>query len=166
MHLRLPHRWLVPLVERVRQQVTRTRQVRIAGTDVAYRFYEGDADTTGLTGCYDESGIIFVSEDVARINPWYADLVAYHEHLEITAKRAGSSHARAHRRALVGSLLATRTVLPDPEQLHAFLVWQIGIYSRAKVPDPDGVIAEVEDELGRECVRKGRLLEVITRHML
>jgi hypothetical protein len=162
----LPHRFLVELAERMKQGVTHTRGARFGDIDVVYNVYKGDAEITELVAGYDESGTIFVVEDLVRENPLLADLTAYHEYLEIAYKRVGNSHARAHRRAFIGELLAAKASIHDLAQLHAFLDWRIGGYPRTKVPDPDSVIAELENELLQDRVRKGRLLAVITRQML
>ena len=166
MTVRLPHPWLVALVNRVKLQVTGIHHVRISEVDLVYSSYRGDADTADLIGIYDESGNIYIEEGLTMRDARFADLVAYHEFLEISAKRAGSSHARAHRRAVVGSLIAAKEHLPDLDQMHAFLDWQIGAYPREKVGDPGTVIAEIENELLRDCLGKGRLLDIVTRHRL
>lgn len=134
--------------------------------NVVYGIYQGDDETAGLIGGYDESGSIFVVEKLVQREPQFADLVAYHEYLEITSKRARSSHARAHRRAIVETLLAAKALLHDPHHLHAYMFWWVGAYSAAKVPDPGLVIDQLEEQLRQDRVRKERLLEVITRHML
>jgi hypothetical protein len=151
--VRLPHPELVELAERVKQRTTGTRRTRIADTDVVYRIYQGDARTDGLIGCYDASGRIFVVEDLVQLDPHFADLVNYHEHLEVMYKRAGSSHARAHRRALAEELLATQEVLRDRQHQRAFFSWRIGAYPRAKVPEPGLVIDAFDDLLRQEPIR-------------
>ena len=156
--VRLPHPFLVPLAERVKLQVIRIRRVRISEGDLVYGIYRGDSDTASIVGIYDESGNIFVEEGLVRRDARFADLVAYHEILEITAKRTGCSHARAHRRALVGSLIAAKTYLTDLERVHSYLDWLIGAYPQAKVTDPDVVIAEIENELLKDHVGRGDCL--------
>ncbi len=166
MSVRLPHRYLVELAERMKRNTAHTRRAQLGDIDVVYGVYKGDNETAGIIGCYDESGNIFVVEDLFRLDPQFADLVAYHEFLEVTYKQTGNSHARAHRRAIVGELLAARASLGDPVRLHAYVSWRIGAYPAVKVPDPDIVIEQLEKLLLHDRVRKGRLLEVITRHML
>ena len=166
MAVRLPHPFLVPLAERVKQQVIRIRHVRISEVDLVYGIYRGDSDTTDLVGIYDESGNIYVEEGLAQRDARFADLVAFHEYLEITAKRAGYGHARAHRQALVGSLIAAKAFLADWDEMHKYLGWLIGAYPQAKVADPEIVIAEIENELLEDCVGKRRLLNIVTLHML
>lgn len=79
MIVRLPHPELVELVGRIQRSITQTRRARIADTDVVYGIYQGDAETAALIGGYDESGRIFVVEDLVQHDPQFADLVAYHE---------------------------------------------------------------------------------------
>lgn len=166
MTVRLPHRHVAELVKRMKRNTTQARRAQFGDIDVVYGVHEGDSETAGMTGCYDESGDIFVLADLVRLDPQFADLVAYHEHLEVIYKRAGNSHARAHRRAIVGELLAAKALMGDAARLHAYVSWRIGAYPVAKVPDPGVVIEQLEQLLLLYPVRKGRLLEAITRHRL
>ena len=160
--LGLPHPELVSIIDRLKQRATGSRTANAGGYRFTYQVYEPDPSVIGLDACYNEAGHILVSRDLVKIDGRTADLVAWHEFVEIEMKRRGQSHARAHRRAYIEELLAAKELFGEPASLRTYLDWRIGSYPRSKVPDPLGVVAVLMDELKRDRPRKGKLLQIVT----
>ncbi len=115
---------------------------------------------------YDGGGTIYVSEDLLDPDARVADLTAYHEHVEIRHKRAGRSHAYAHRRAYVEELLAAKALFAGPGELLRYLRRRIGGYPEWKVPDPEAVAERLQGILSVDKPLRGELLRAITEHRL
>jgi hypothetical protein len=165
MALRLPHPELAGLFEAVKRHVVGTRLASIAGTAVQYSVFRFSAEAPDVA-FYDEGGAIYVSEDLVDEDARVADLTAYHEAVEIRHKRAGRSHAYAHRRAYVDELLAAKELFGGPGELSGYLRRRIGGYPQWKVPEPEAVAARLHGVLSEDKPRKGDLLGVITEHRL
>jgi len=166
MLVKLPHPELSALVGLVKDNVTSRRCAIIANKEIPYAVFRSIAEAEWSSAYYDETGNIFVAEDLVDLDQNFADLTVFHEHLEITYKRAGRSHAYAHRRALVEELLAAREHFGNSAALRGFLRWRIEGYSRSKVPAPETVIEQIEQLLGQQRPQKGKLLDVIRQHRL
>jgi hypothetical protein len=166
MRVRLPHPELSEIVRIVESRVTSTQHAVIAGLEIRYAVFRSDAETEWSAAYYDEAGNIFVAEDLVALNQNYADLTAFHEYLEIGYKRAGRSHAYAHRRAFVEELLAARDHFGEPAALRGYLRWRIEGYPQSKVPATEPVIKQFERILSQRRPLKGELLEVIKQHRL
>ncbi len=164
--LRLPHPELVGLLDNVKRSVVEARRAAVAGADIPYWVFRPDPETAVLGGCYDEGGTIYVAESHAGADGRYADLTAYHEHVEIRHKLAGRSHAYAHRRAYVEELLAAKGIFEEPGELLGYLRRRLKGYPEWKVSDPEAVAARLAQILADDRPRKGELLRAITEHRL
>ena len=91
------------LLGQIKDNVIGERACDIGGMEVRYVVFSWPGGDDPI-GSYDEEGTIYVSDNLLRTNPKDADLTAFHEQLEINRKRAGRSHAYAHRRALLAIL--------------------------------------------------------------
>jgi hypothetical protein len=134
--------------------------------EIPYAVFRSSAETEWSSAYYDEEGNIFVADDLVALDQTFAELTVFHEHLEIMYKRAGRSHAYAHRRAFVEELLAAQELFDEPEARRGYLRWRIGGYPRSKVPAPGPVIEQLAQILSRPRPRKGDLLAVIRAHRL
>lgn len=166
MRIRLPHPELAAITRRVASRVVSTHRVVIAGVEIPYAVFCSGAEAAWSPAYYDEEGRIFIADDLVALDQTYAELTVFHEHLEITYKRAGRSHAYAHRRAFVEELLAAREHLSSPSAFREHLHWRISGYPASKVPDPEPVIAQLEQILSQPRPRKGDLLAVIRAYRL
>jgi hypothetical protein len=166
MAVRLPHPELSALAREMKRRVSSTRQVEVAGTRVTYQVFEHDRDVTWLAVAYDEDGTIYVADELVGLDERYADLSALHEYEEIRHKRAGRSHAYAHRSAYVAELVAASEVFDDPDALAHYLDWRIGGYPASKVPNPCRVARQLTEILTGDTIRKGALRQEITLHRL
>ena len=158
--LRLPHSSLVDLIVKLRAGVSGERTCTVAGTEVSYFVSDPWPDDADLA-MYDEDGNIFIPERFADDHPERANLVVWHEHVEITHKLAGRSHAYAHRRAILMELLAAKALFATPEHLREYLRWRIGAYPDWKVPDKPSVVGRLNDLLQASRPMRGRILEIV-----
>ena len=158
--LKLPHPSLVDLIDELRANVTGERTCQVDGTEVRYRVCDPWPDEADLA-MYDEDANIYLPERFANDNPKRAHLVVLHEHIEIGHKLAGRSHAYAHRRALLGELLAAKEMFGAPGQLCEFLRWRIGAYPDWKVPDKSNVVELLHDLLQASRPLRGLILETV-----
>lgn len=163
--LRLPHPELAGLIEEIKRHVVGTRCATVAGAEVRYSVFRSGEEAPNMA-FYDEGGAIYISEDMVVPDARIADLTAYHEHVEIRHKRAGRSHAYAHRRAYVEELLAARDLFCAPGELSGYLRRRVGGYPEWKVPDPEELAAQLHGILSLDRPRKGELLRAITEHRL
>ena len=158
--LKLPHPSLVDLIVELRANVTGERTCEVDGTEVRYQVcnpWPGEADLA----MYDEDGNIYLPERFANDRPEQTDLVVLHEHVEISHKLAGRSHAYAHRRALLAELLAAKALFGAPGQLRAYLQWRIGGYPDWKVPDKQNVEKRIHNLLQAPRPLRGRILDIV-----
>ncbi|MCY3958464.1 MAG: hypothetical protein OXG65_09235 [Chloroflexi bacterium] len=158
--LKLPHPELTELVEAIRANVSGERTCTVDGTEIPYLVCDPWPDEADLA-MYDEDGNIYLPQRCADENPERANLVALHEHVEITHKLAGRSHAYAHRRAILMELLAAKVMFEGTGTLHTYLTWRIGAYPDWKVPDRSSVVGELHDLLQADRPPRGRILEVV-----
>ncbi len=163
--LRLPHPELAGLVEEVKRHVVGTRVASIAGAEVSYSVFRSGVESPDVA-FYDDGGAIYVSEDLVDEDRRVADLTAYHGHVEIRHKRAGRSHAYAHRRAYVEELLVAKDLFAGPGELRRYLRRRIGDYPEWKVPEPEAVAERLHDILSVDKPLRGDLLRAITEHRL
>jgi hypothetical protein len=166
MIVRLPHPDRSALLRIVEGSAISTQRAVVAGTEILYAVFRSEIETADLAACYNEAGCIFVPEDWFDRDKNIADLTAFHEHLEISYKRSGRSHAYAHRRALVAELLAARELFGEPTALRGYLRWRIEGYPLLKVPEPEPVIKQFEQILAQQRPRKGTLLDVVKQYRL
>jgi hypothetical protein len=165
--VKLPHPELQPVLSAMARSVIETRSVSVAGTHVEYDLFTPTWETHDIDAAYSESGRILVSTDLVSAGQRYADLAALHEHVEIQHKVAGRSHAYAHRRAFVHELLpAGRIFQASRDDLASYIAWRIGAYPPDKVPLPYETVQRLLGILTTTPVRKGKLLEVVTRYHL
>jgi len=157
--LRLPHPSLADRIVKLRANVSGERTCEVDGTEVRYLVCDPWPDEADLA-MYDEDGRIYLPERFADDHPERADLVVLHEHVEISHKLAGRSHAYAHRRAILMELLAAKALFGTPEHLREYLQWRIGAYPDWKVPDKPGVIGRINDLLQASRPLRGRILEI------
>ena len=99
--LKLPHPDLTDLLAVLKATVSGERTCDVTGTQVRYFLCDPWPEDADLA-MYDEDGNIYLPESFAKADPGFAYLVVLHEHVEITHKLAGRSHAYAHHRALPG----------------------------------------------------------------
>jgi hypothetical protein len=125
--LRLPHPDTAGLLAAIKREAISTRHRMVAGAALSYAVFRSGAATPDLA-FYDEDGTIYIPEDLIEFSEQYADLIAFHEHVEIQHKRAGRSHAYAHRRALMAELLAAKQVFSELAVSQHYLEWRIGLY--------------------------------------
>ncbi len=163
--LRLPHPELAGLIDAVRRHIIGTRVASIAGAEVPYSVFRASTEAPDAA-FYDGDGAIYVSEDLLDPDTRVADLTTYHEHVEIRHKRAGRSHAYAHRRAYVEELLAAKALFAGPGELLRYLRRRIGGYPEWKVPDPEAVAERLQGILSVDEPLRGELLRAITEHRL
>ena len=163
--LRLPHPEMAGLINTIKRNVFTTRHGMVAATELSYAVFHPGSDTPDLA-FYDEDGTIYIPEHLVAFDERYADLIAFHEHLEIRHKLAGRTHAYAHRRALVEELLAARQIFNEPGEWQGYLQWRIGLYPAWKVPEPEQVVEQFVRLLTEDKPRKGELLQVIKEHRL
>ena len=158
--LKLPHPALAELANTLRASVTDERSIEVDGTEIRYRLCSPWPDEADLA-MYDEDGAIYLPERFANAHPERAHLVVLHEHVEITHKLAGRSHAYAHRRAILIELLAAKAMFGAPDRLRAYLQWRIGAYPDWKVPDKPAVVGQLHDLLQASRPPRGRILEIV-----
>lgn len=163
--LKLPHPELAGMVEAIKREVVGTRVAFMAGTEVPYWVFRSSEVTPELA-LYDEDGTIYVSEAVVKADTRSADLCAYHKHIEIRHKRAGRSHACAHRRAYIAELLAAKNLFGGPDELLGYLRWRIGLYPAWKELDSEMVAMQLHSVLSETKLRKGEVLQMIKDHRL
>ncbi len=165
MLLGLPHPEFAGMIEAIKRDVVGTRVATVAETDVSFSVFRPGEEAPDMA-FYDETGNIYVSEAVVDADVRSADLFAYHEHVEIRHKRAGRSHAYAHRRAYLEELLAAKDLFDDPGHFLGYLRWRIGLYPEWKVLDSEMVAMQLHGVLSGNKPRKGELLHVIKEHRL
>lgn len=158
--LKLPHPELQRLIDATKTDVTEERSCEVDGTELRYFVCNPWPDEADLA-MYDEAGNIYLPERFANANRERTHLVVLHEHIEITHKLAGRSHAHAHRRALLGELLAAKEMFSAPGQLCEFLRWRIGAYPDWKVPDKANVVEQLHGLLRESRLLRGRILEAV-----
>ena len=163
--LRLPHPEMAGLINTIKRNVLTTRRSMVSATELSYAVFHPGSDTPDLA-FYDEDGRIYVPEHLVAFDERYADLLAFHEHLEVRHKLAGRSHAYAHRRPLLMELLAARQIFNEPGTWKGYLQWRIGLYPTWKVPDPEQMVVNFVRLLTEHKPRKGELLQVIKEHPL
>ena len=163
--LRLPHPEFAGMIETIKRDVVGARVTSVAGTRVPYAVFRSGEGAPDLA-FYDEAGAIYVSEIIVKADARSADLCAYHEHVEIRHKRAGRSHAYAHRRAYVEELLAAKDLFCGPDELLGYLRSRVEGYPEWKVPEPEAVAVQLHDVLSGTKPPKGELLQVIKDHCL
>ena len=163
--LRLPHPEMAGLIDAIKRNVVTTRRSMVAATELSYTVFHPGSETPDLA-FYDEDGRIYVPEHLVAFDERYADLIAFHVHLEIRHKLVGRAHAYAHRRALVEELLAARQILNEPGERKGYLQWRIGLYPTWKVPEPEQVVEQFVRLLTEDKPRKGELLQLNKEHRL
>ena len=163
--LRLPHPERAALIDAVKRNLVGKRHSVVAGVELCYAVFSPGLETPDFA-FYDEDETIYIPEDLVRVDPQFAELIALHEHLEIQHKSAGRSHAYAHRRALVEELLAAKRLFGEPSELRCYLGWRIGLYPEWKVPHRAEVAAQFARLLAADKPRKGELLRAVKEHRL
>ncbi|MCY3782234.1 MAG: hypothetical protein OXG79_00415 [Chloroflexi bacterium] len=160
--IRLPHEgeWVDRLLREVKDAVWETRTVVIADVKVTYSICD-PWPLGGEIAIYDHDGDIYLPESYVRSHPSNADLVAYHEQIEIGHKLAGRSHAYAHRRALLMELLAAKQSY-DEVGLRAYVHQRVFGYPDWKIPDKDAIEERLYELLSADRPLRGRLIAVIT----
>ncbi len=153
------------LINTIKGNVVTTRHGVVDTAEFSYAVFHPGSDTPDLA-FYDEEGRIYVPQRLVAFDERYADLVAFHEHLEIRHKLAGRSHAYAHRRALVEELLAARQIFNESGKWKDYLQWRIGGYPAWKVPEPEQVVEQIVRLIAEDKPRKGALLQVIKERRL
>ena len=160
--IRLPHEgeWVDQLLREIIDAVRETRTVVVAGVDVTYSVC-GSWPLGGELAIYDHDGNIYLPESYVKAHSMYADLVAFHEHIEIRHKLAGRPHAYAHRRALLEELLAAKQAY-DEDGLRAYVHQRVFGYPDAKIPDKDALEERLYELLSADRPLRGRLIAVVT----
>jgi hypothetical protein len=153
-------------VAAVAARVIGERQTEVAGVPVRYAIYRWGPAPPADPGCYDRAGTIYVWEGRVQADARYADLTAFHEHVELRHKAAGRSHAYAHRRALLEEFLAAKHLLMQPREFRQYLEARVRPYPTWKVRDPEGVIAYLERLFAADRPRRGEILRVITENRM
>ena len=160
--IRLPHEGedVDRLMRQLKEAVQETRTAVVAGVEVAYSIcapWPSGADIA----MYDHDGNIYLPESYVRAEPTRADLSALHEHTEISHKRAGRSHAYAHRRALLSELLAAKQVY-DEDELRRYVRERVFAYPDWKIPNRGTIEERLYELLSVDRPLKGKLIGVIT----
>ena len=163
--LRLPHADAARLISTIKCNVLATRHTVVVGSELSYAVFRAGTDTPDLA-FYDEAGTIYLPDDLVALDGRFADLIAFHEHIEIRHKRVGRAHAYAHRRALMEELLAAKQVFIEPAEFQQYIRWRIGLYPKWKILDTEEVVAQVLHVLTMDRPRKGELFQVIKAHHL
>ena len=160
--IRLPHEgeWVDQLLREVKDAVRESRTVVVAGVDVSYSVCD-PWPLGGEPAIYDHDGNIYLPAIYVSAHPMYADLVAYHEHIEIGHKLAGRPHAYAHRRALLEELLAAKQSY-DEDGLRPYVHQRVFGYPDWKIPDKDALEERLYELLSADRPLRGRLIAVVT----
>ena len=163
--LKLPHPDLTDLLAVLKATVSGERTCDVTGTQVRYFLCDPWPEDADLA-MYDEDGNIYLPESFAKADPGFAYLVVLHEHVEITHKLAGRSHAYAHHRALLAELLAAKEMFSGPGELQQFLSKRIAGYPDWKVPDKGDVEERLYRLLRAPRPLGGQILEVMKQARL
>jgi hypothetical protein len=163
--LRLPHPEFAGMIDVIQRAVIRREEIVLADTPIVYSVFRTEADIPDLA-FYDEERTIYLPEDLLQFNEQYAHVIALHEQIEIQHKRAGRTHAYAHRRALLAELLAAKQIFPEASQLAGYLQWRIGGYPAWKNLDRAAIVAQSIQLLASNRPRRGALLQLIQDHAL
>ena len=160
--IRLPHEgeWVDQLLREIKDAVREKRTVVVAGVDVIYSVCDS-WPLGGEPAIYDHDGNIYLPEGYVRAHPTNAELVAFHEHIEISHKLAGRPHAYAHRRALLEELLAAKQIY-DEDELRSYVKQRASGYPDSKIADKVAVEERLYELLAADRPLRGRLIEVIT----
>ena len=129
--LRLPHADAARLISAIKRDVLNTRHTVVVGSHFSYAVFRSGTDTPDLA-FYDEAGTIYLPDDLVALDGRFADLIAFHEHIEIRHKRVGRAHAYAHRRALMEELLAAKQVFVELAECQQYVRWRIGSIQSGK----------------------------------
>ena len=161
--VRLPHEGeeVDRLIRQIKDAVVETRTTVIAGVEVTYSI----CDPWPLEpepAIHDHYGNIYVPARRFNADAMWADLSAYHEHVEVGHKLAGRSHAYAHRRALLHELLAARDIY-DEDGLREYVRYRVFNYPAWKIPDRSAVEKGICELLSADRPLRGKLVEAITR---
>lgn len=159
--IRLPHEgeWVDRQLRKVKDVARETRTVEIANVKVTYSICD-PWPLGGEIAIYDHDGNTYSPDSYVRSRPSNADLVAYHEHIEIRRKLAGRSHAYAHRRALLMELLAAKQSY-DEDGLRAYVHQRVFGYSDWKIPDKGAIEETLYELLSADRPLRGRLIAVV-----
>lgn len=160
----LPHAESYEAAALARRNVVASRSVSIAGVDLAYQLFRATPELSE-PGLYDEHGVVYVSAELVESSPVFADLIAFHETVEIREKTGGIWHGEAHRRAYVEELLGAEATFAHTELAH-YLEWRIGMYPTWKGLEVDACVAELLGVLDSDAVDERSVYESVARYNL
>jgi hypothetical protein len=164
--LRLPDPSIAEQLRVIQRNAIGTQHSAVAGLELDYTIFRADPGSPSLGACYDEDGTVYIPEALVQADKRHADLIAFHEHAEIRHKRAGRSHAYAHRHALVEEFLTAKQIHDERSALKRYLVWRVKGYPASKIPYPEEVAVQLAHILAADRPRKGDLLKLITNHRM
>ncbi|MGH2351465.1 MAG: hypothetical protein ACRDI2_02405 [Chloroflexota bacterium] len=163
--------WLVA----IRRNIVGERRCTVAGTEVHYTVFrrqpggpDADREPAGWgqeSAGWGEDGSVYIADEVLRRDERRANLYALHEQTEYQHRAAWRPHAYAHRRAYLSELLAAKEVF-DAQELARYVRDRIDPYPAWKVPDPDGLTADLVRLLAAPRPRRGELMRLIKVHLL
>jgi hypothetical protein len=131
----------------------------IGGKSINYRVYEWNSNLEDPIGVYDEDAQIYISKKLRDESPTYADLIAYHEQVEIDLKMSGVEHWDAHVLAYVAELKVAHNMLCDAE-LRKYIKWRLSLYSDSRLPAKEEIASAIFNEL-RNMASEKKLSEIV-----